>query len=361
MNLSHLGWDAAREREWSGYSLRSTSESVLFPARVAREDRGGYVVYADGRACRAVLSGSVRHRAVSPLDLPAVGDWVAIAPRDGGSRATIHGVLPRRSCVERRAAGARCAPQIIASNVDLLLLCMGLDADFNLRRLERYIAVAWASGAAPLVILTKADLCDDVTQRVAEVSAVAIGASVLAVSNQDGRGLAALVDLLGTGRTAALLGSSGVGKSSLINALLGRHELPVGAVRAGDGRGRHTTTRRELLLTPAGVIIDTPGMRELQLWLDPDEAQAGFDDIDAAAAECRFRDCTHQAEPGCGVRAAVARGALDAQRLASFQKLQREAQWLAAQEDPRLAQARRARWKVIHKAAQEHMRRKYGD
>lgn len=335
---------------------------ALLPARVAREDRASYVVYAAGRAMRAAVSGAFRYRAAVRADYPAVGDWVAVAPRTGDTAATIHAVLPRRSSVERKAAGPRIESQVVAANVDRLFICVGLDRDFNLRRIERYLTLAYNSGVSPAVLLTKADACDSVPDRVTRVAAVAVGAPVIALSVVDGRGLRDIGELIGPGVTTAMVGSSGVGKSSLLNALLGRAAMPVGAVRSHDGRGRHTTTRRELLLLPGGgVMIDTPGMRELGLWGESDGVETAFGEIEQLATTCRFRDCTHEHEPGCGVLAAVTRGELDEHRLASYRKQLAELRFQERKDDPALARAEKERWKALHKAAQKWLRQKRGD
>ncbi len=356
MNLQQLGWSPELECSFEQYR-----RSGLSPARVAREDRESYVTYADGRALRAAVSGGFRHAAAGREDFPAVGDWVAVRPRAGESEATIAALLPRRSVVRRKAAGERTEQQIVAANVDLLLICCGLDRDFNLRRIERYLTLAYESGVAPLVLLNKADACDDAAESAERVEETAIGVPVIVASALDGRGMDELRMHLGSGRTAALVGSSGVGKSTLINRLLGREELATGATRSADGRGRHTTTRRQLLPLPGGgVIIDTPGMRELALWGEGDAVDGVFADVDALAQRCRFRDCAHDREPGCAVRAAVQTGELDGARFESYRKQQRELAYLAIREDAAAQAAQRAKWKSIHKAARRRMDEKYG-
>jgi ribosome biogenesis GTPase len=278
--------------------------------------------------------------------VPAVGDWVAVA-----APGTITGLLPRRSAFIRKRAGFGSDEQVLAANVDVALLLAGLDDDFSLRRLERYITTAWDSGAQPVVVLTKTDLCADVVDAVLAVESVAIGVPVLPISNVTGEGLEALDVHLGAGKTAVLLGSSGVGKSTLLNRLAGS-ELMRTAELAADGTGRHTTTHRELVRLPSGaLVIDTPGLRELQFW--EGDVGAAFEDIEALAAECRFRDCAHAREPDCAVLAAVDDGRLELDRLRSWRKFQRELEAIAARTDRRLRIARKKRWKQIASVARQ--------
>lgn len=279
----------------------------------------------------ATVTGKVMHQAASREDYPAVGDWVVLTPPSPDRKAQIQAILPRVSKFVRKAAGGVTEEQIVAANIDLVFICMGLDADYNLRRLERYMTVAWESGAIPVVVLTKADLCqEELDERLRGAENVAIGAEVLPVSSINGEGLEAIRNMLTSGKTGALtgalIGSSGVGKSTLINHLLGFERQVIGAVRSGDGRGRHTTTYRELiLLEGGGLLVDTPGMRELHLMdLAGNAVDGAFEDIEKLAQNCRFRDCQHHKEPGCAVREALRAGTLEAGRLASYEKLKRE-------------------------------------
>ena len=326
-------------------------------ARVLREERESLLVVTEEGERAAEAAGRLRHGAASRLDLPAVGDWVALRVGDGEGPAIVEAVVPRRNRVVRKAAGDAARPQVLAANVDVLLIAMGLDADFNPRRLERYVALAWESEALPLVILTKADACADVSARVAEAEAAAPGAPVVAVSAVTKDGRDDLLPHLAPGRTFALVGMSGVGKSTLVNRLLGAEAQAVRAVRDSDGRGRHTTTRRDLLLLPSGaLLVDTPGMRELALW--DGGGDAGFPDIAAFAEDCRYRDCAHEFEPGCAVRAAAEAGALAAGRLESFRKLRKEEAWLARRQDEGPARAEKGRWKLLTRGAKERARSK---
>jgi len=299
----------------------------------------------------AAVAGSLRHQARGPEDRPAVGDWVALRPREGGHRAVVQAVLPRRTAFVRRAAGERTVAQVLAANVDTVFLMTGLDGDFSLRRVERALVLAWESGAEPVVLLNKADVCDDVPGRRAAVEAVAPGVPVHVIAAKPGEGLDSLAPWLVPGRTVALLGSSGVGKSTLVNRLLGREKQKTREVLEAGQRGRHTTTHRELILLPGGaLLLDTPGLRELQLWSDGAGFQAAFEDVHGLSSACRFTDCRHETEPGCAVRAAVGEGRLEPTRLESFRKLQAELRALEVREDPLKRREERSRWKAIHKS-----------
>jgi ribosome biogenesis GTPase / thiamine phosphate phosphatase len=336
LQLQELGWD-----ESFADAFRPHTENGFAPARVAVEHRSEYVVYAETGELRAELSGRLRFDG----DHPAVGDWVAVAARDGEARATIQAVLPRRTAFVRKTPWTETRAQTLAANVDVVFIVCGLDLNYNVRRIERYLTLAWESGAQPVVLLTKADLCDEVDERTLEVEAVAIGVPVHAVSAPTGEGLDDVRSYLDTGRTAALLGSSGVGKSTLVNALAGVEMLAIREVRAADSRGRHTTSHRQLVLLPqGGLVLDTPGMRELQLWNADEGIGAAFADVDELVAQCRFSDCAHEREPGCAVRAALYDSKLDRERYESWRKLQRELEHLRIRQDGRLlAEARKER------------------
>jgi ribosome biogenesis GTPase / thiamine phosphate phosphatase len=338
-DLNALGWSPSREAEFEAYAAAG-----LAPARVAAQHRGGYVVYAEHGERPAVAAGRLRHAAVAAADLPAVGDWVAVEDGPNAAAATVHAVLERATAFSRKAAGEEAVEQVVAANVDVVFVVSAFGDDLNLRRLERYLAAGWESGARPVIILNKSDLAESPTAAVAEVEAVAFGVAVHAVCSLDGTGLDALAAYLGGGRTVALLGSSGVGKSSLLNRLLGWERQEVQALRS-DGRGRHTTTHRELVPLPGGgLVLDTPGMRELGLWAAEAGVDETFADVGELAAACRFADCAHETEPGCAIRAAIAEGRLAEARLESYRKLQRELRHLELKADPRArAEARRAR------------------
>jgi ribosome biogenesis GTPase / thiamine phosphate phosphatase len=329
--------------------------------RVVAQHRDRYVVRDESGTDRdAVLSGRLRHEVTTGEDLPAVGDWVIVSGAgDEDGVFQIRSLMPRRGAFRRKAAGDTTDVQIVAANVDLAIIATALPGDVNLRRIERYLTLAWESGAVPLVILTKADLVDDPELAIADVHTVAPGVDVLAISTLTGEGVDELRSRLQPGTTAVLIGSSGVGKSTLVNALLGEDRLRTGAVR-DDGAGRHTTTHRELLELPGGAsLIDTPGMRELQLWSSAEGFDAAFDDITALATECRFRDCVHDSEPGCAVRGAVELGALEESRLTSWHDLRRELAYLDRKQDAAAAAAMLSGTKSVTRLLRDRLKEKY--
>ena len=337
--LESYGWSEKLQAQFHPYAARA-----LVPARVTVQQRGLYTVASELGELSAELSGRFTFEADHGA-YPVAGDWVAVAARPDEGRGTIQAVLPRRTAFVRKAAGGTVVEQVVAANVDSVFLVTSLNADLNLRRLERYLATAWESGAQPVIVLTKADLCDEVDDLVFEVESIAFGVPVHAVSALTGRGLAELRGYLGHGRTAVLLGTSGVGKSTLVNALAGEELLATAEIREDDARGRQTTTHRELVLLPGGgLILDTPGMRELGLW-DASEGVSGtFEDVEELFGGCRFSDCAHEAEPGCAVRGALADGTLDESRWESYVKLQRELAHLERKGDPRAMSAERKKW-----------------
>ncbi|HEY1427137.1 MAG TPA: ribosome small subunit-dependent GTPase A [Caulobacteraceae bacterium] len=354
--IRSYGWSDALQRDFDAHAARG-----LIPGRVVVQQRGLYEVVTDLGELAGQVSGKLSHEA-GPAGYPAVGDWVALAARPDEGAATIHAVLPRRTAFVRKAAQSHADEQVVAANVDLALLVASMNADLNARRLERYLATAWQSGATPVVVLTKADLADDPDAAIDEAESVAFGAPVLAVSAVTGEGLEALAACLKPGETSVLVGSSGVGKSSLVNALAGEALMTTAEIREDDAKGRHTTTHRELIRLPSGaLVLDTPGMRELGL-IDAEEGlSTTFEDIEALAEACRFKDCGHTNEPGCAIREALETGALDTARWKGFLKLQRELAHLERKEDPVAREAHRRHWVGVHKAARAHMKAKRRD
>jgi ribosome biogenesis GTPase / thiamine phosphate phosphatase len=343
--LETYGWSDALQRAFATHAAAG-----LVPGRVIVQQRGLYGLATEAGEVRAEISGKLARDAEAG-GYPAAGDWVAAQVGAAGGLAIIHHVMPRRTAFVRRASGPGGGMQVVAANVDVAFLTASLNADLNPRRLERYLAAAWQSGAAPVVLLTKADLAADIDAAVTRIEAFAAGAPVHALSSLTGEGLEAIGAYLTPGRTAVMVGSSGAGKSTLANALLGSQRMATQPIREGDDRGRHTTSHRELILLPGGgLLLDTPGMRELGLW-DSDEGLAAvFEDIEALAGGCRFADCGHGAEPGCAVRAALESGALDDARWQGYKKLQRELAFTGSKEDPALRAARRRQSVTITKA-----------
>ncbi|MGB3311522.1 MAG: ribosome small subunit-dependent GTPase A [Nodosilinea sp.] len=350
MNLTELGgWSTTCDLAFAPWA-----EAGFAAGRVASEHRGAYQLLTPAGDLSAVVAGQFRHQAETEQAFPAVGDWVVMQRQRGDDPAIIQAVLPRQSEFVRKAAGGKTEGQVVAANVDTVFLVCGLDGDFNLRRIERYLVAAWESRAMPVIVLNKADTCADLGDRIAQVESIAIAVPIHAVSAATGDGLEQLTPYLGPGQTVALIGSSGVGKSTLTNHFLGIQQQTTQSVRADDSRGRHTTTGRHLLLLPSGaLLIDTPGMRELQLWTTSEGLEATFADIEALAEDCRFRDCRHQGEPGCAVEAAIAAGDLGRDRLLSYHKLQREQQWIDQRQDARASLNSKRRWKTIHKAMRD--------
>ncbi|MGQ4649969.1 ribosome small subunit-dependent GTPase A [Lyngbya aestuarii] len=346
MDWELLGWDSSfansPESDWpEGYTF----------GRVALEHKNTYILYTEQGELPAEVTGKMRYRASLRQDFPAVGDWVVIHIRETEKRATIHAVLPRKSKFSRKTVGTKTEEQIIATNVDTVFLISGLDQDFNLRRIERYLILVWESGANPVIVLNKADLCDDFEKRREAVESIAFGVPIIVLSALNNQGLEALTPYLKKGQTVALLGSSGVGKSTLTNQLAGKALQAVQSVRQGDDKGRHTTTHRELVILPSGgLLVDTPGMREIQIWASNDSLEDTFTDIEELVLQCRFHDCQHDGEPGCAVQQAIEQETLDYRRFLSYQKLQKELAYLASKQDQKAYVDTKKRWKKITKS-----------
>jgi ribosome biogenesis GTPase / thiamine phosphate phosphatase len=359
MDLHDLGWNAFFESHLSGQTGRG-----LAPARVIEELKGLHRVRAADGDYLAEISGRLRYVARERGDLPAVGDWVGISPRPSESRAQIEVVFPRRTKLSRRMAGRNCSEQIVAANVDTVFVVSSLNNELNVRRIERYLAIVWESGARPVVLLNKADLCADPAPLAAKVEISTPGVPVHTMSASKAADIEIVFSYLHPGETGALIGSSGVGKTTIVNALMqnalhdtscsGLAPLRVQPVRIGDDRGRHTTTSRQMIFLPGGgILIDTPGMREIQLWESHDGFERTFDEIEQLALNCKFRDCDHCGEPGCAVEGAVVAGQLRSDRLENYRKLEAELNFQRRKADPELAREVKEKWKIIHKAARE--------
>lgn len=321
------------------------------PGRVALEHNHVYRVLTEGREWLAQAAGRMKFLATGRDELPAVGDWVGLRPPAEHEQGVIRIILPRRSCFSRKAAGRGTEEQVVAANIDHVFLVSSLETRSRLRSIERYLVLARHSGAQPVIVLNKADLAEDLPETVSRVTAIAPAAPVHAVSARDGRGFEWLESYLTAGRTIALLGPSGAGKSSIVNRLVGGEVLPTGEVRAWDARGRHTTVHRQLIVRDrGGVLIDTPGMRELQVWETDEGLETIFADVDALGASCRFRDCRHDREPGCAVKAAVEEGTLDAARYDSYLRLSHERAAVEAQQAERALLEKKRQGKIDAKA-----------
>ena len=360
MLLKDLGWNGYFEAQWKE---RFGEEADVEPARVVSQQRGLWRVAGEFGECWAEPSGKLRSIADLEGDSawPAVGDWVA-AEIVGDDRAVLHWVLPRRGVFSRKAPGKRVEQQVIAANVDTALLVAALDMDFSPRRLERYLAQCWDSGVAPAIVLNKADECEDVALRVAEAERVAIGVPVFALSARTGQGMDALEALLSPGKTIVLLGSSGVGKSTLVNRLLREEKQPTRPTRDSDSKGRHTTTSRELFRLPSGALLmDTPGLREFALWNVDEGLVETFADIEELARRCRFGNCRHEGEPGCAVRAAVENGSLDEARVENRKKLEREQEFQRRKSDPEAMHEYKTKVSRMMKGVREKYRQREKD
>jgi ribosome biogenesis GTPase / thiamine phosphate phosphatase len=350
-NLEDLGWNSFFEEHFQALKV---PDSV--PARVISESRGSFQIYCQYGELTASIAGKMRYRADQEIPYPAVGDWVVIKPLVNERKSTIYAVLPRKSKFSRKVAGERTEEQVVSANIDTVFIVSGLDGgrNFNLRRTERYLTLAWNSGAAPVIVLNKVDLCPNVDTYVQSITDIAPGISVHPVSAKERIGLEALKNYLAKGSTVAFLGSSGAGKSSLINSLLGVEKQETGEVRQDNFMGRHITTKRELILMPGGgIMIDTPGMREIQMWAGEDDIQGAFNDIETLSKQCRFSDCSHIAESGCAVKSAVDQGELDPARLESYRKLKKELIYLASRAEGSTRLYEKMKFKKIAKWTKE--------
>lgn len=358
MDLAQFGWNAFFEDVFRPYLAQG-----LTPARVLAEQKNRYELWSEHGEVLAEIRGKMMYESNGRQDYPAVGDWVAVSLRKEENAATIQAVLPRKTKVSRKVAGEVTEEQILIANVDTLFLVNALDQKVNVRRIERYLSLVWSSGASPVILLTKADLDNEgeIQEILDEIDQIALGVPVHVISSLTGQGIEALNTYLKVGKTIALLGSSGAGKSTLINCLLGEELQTVREVRAGDSKGKHTTTSRELFLLPSGgLLVDTPGMRELQLWDAQDGVGGTFEDVEAFSEKCRFRDCLHLKEPGCAVREALESGELAEERFFSYIKIQRELAYLERKQDVQARITEKKKWKKISQHIKNNHKRGNG-
>lgn len=349
LNLIELGWN-----DFFATAFQPYLETGYQVGRISAEHKNRFKVFTSVGEIWASVSGKLRYSALERSNLPAIGDWVVldqVLEQSNGMDsqvAIIHAILPRKSKFSRKSAGKTTEEQIISANIDTVFLVNALNQDFNIRRIERYLTLAWESGASPVIILSKSDLCDDIQEKIYKVEASARGVPVHPISCLSGLGINELQQYIKTGHTVALLGSSGAGKSTLVNQLLGLEVQKTNSIREADSRGRHTTTSRELLLLPnGGLLMDTPGMRELQLYGTGEGLHDAFEDIYDLAGHCRFSNCQHETEPGCAIRRAFSEGSLSKERYESFQKLQREASYIARKENLQESLREKKKWKKI--------------
>lgn len=355
MNLYKYGFNSFFKTRFSQYSGNG-----YIPGRVAVQNKSNYIVYSEHGELTAEVSGKFMFDADAKEDYPAVGDWVVIRPLLDEQKGIIDAVLPRKTAFSRKEAGGKTEKQVLASNIDTVFIMTSLNHDFNLRRVERYLVLANESEIKPVIVLSKSDLCEEIQDKVNDVKGIAKNVPVHAISSVMNEGIDSLKPYFAVGNTIAVLGSSGVGKSTFINVLLGSDELMTLEVSSYKDKGHHATTRRELILIPGGgLIIDTPGMRELQLWEGEGGLENLFDDIEELASQCKFSDCKHKSEPGCAVRKAIKKGELDEDRYNSYMKMGREIKYFENRKDHLAGIQEKKRWKKISKMAKEHTKLKY--
>ncbi len=343
MNLTKYGWNKFFEEHFAQFSNEGFS-----PGRVAIGHKSQYILYTESGEMTAEISGKFHFISGDKSDFPAVGDWVVIRAIPDENKAIIEQILPRQNRFSRKSAGAKTEEQIAASNIDIVFIMSSLNQDINLRRIERYLTLAWECEVTPVIILSKADLCDIIYEKLSEVEAISFNTKIHVISAEENTGLGELTQYFENNKTVAVLGSSGVGKSTLINILSGREKMKVSEIGEYKDKGKHTTTHRELILLPSGgLIIDTPGMRELQLWEGSDGVAETFQDIEKFIGQCKFSDCKHDTEPGCAIKTAINNGEIDEDRYNSYLKLQREVSYFERRQNNKAALAEKKKWKKL--------------
>ncbi len=350
MELMDLGWNSYFERLFEPYKPQG-----LLPLRIIRENKEKYIALGLQGELICEVSGKFRFESTTKSNFPSVGDWVVGTIREEEKKGTIHAILPRQNSFSRKVAGHTTEEQIVAANINTIFIVTGLDLNYNVRRIERFLTLVWNSGATPVILLNKSDLCFDFELKKIEVESIAIGVDVYTISASQNLGLEFLSKYIQIGKTVAFLGSSGVGKSTIINSLLGNNQLKVNEVSEEGSRGKHTTTHRELILLPnGGIVIDTPGMRELQLWGEEEGLKQTFEDIEELAETCRFTDCNHETEPGCAVLEAIQNGTIDLKRLESYHKLKKEFSYLEQRQTMNPTILEKSRSKPISKLIKKY-------
>ena len=346
---------------WNGFFENQLEENnQLIPARVIGQEKSSYKIQLSDQITKhAVVLGKFRHEVVEKSEFPAVGDWVLIDQNLTGDTSIIHKVLNRKSCLSRKVAGTEMEEQIIASNIDYVFIATSLNSDLNINSIERYLKLVWDSKAIPVIVLTKSDLCSDLNERLLEIEKISVGVDKVVTSCMNDTGLEEIKKYFLPHNTNVIVGSSGVGKSTLVNSLFGEIKVKTQGIRDDDDKGKHTTTSRYLFLMPfGGMMIDTPGMRELQLWGNDEGMEKQFEDIEELKLQCKFTNCNHNAEPGCAIQLGLKNGSLDNDHWNSYLKMKKELEFLQAKMDKGLQSERKNKWKKIHKTAKEHVKNK---
>jgi ribosome biogenesis GTPase len=357
IDLETIGWDVFFEESFGPYQIQG-----LVPGRITQVQRKSCIALTENGEIEVRVSGKFRYDTFEKGSYPVVGDWVGIKKEFNDDKGVIQAVLPRRSKFSRKVAGKVTEEQIIVANVDIVWIVSGLDNDFNIQRIERYLTLASESGSKPVVILNKSDICNDPDAKIEQVKRIAPSTPIHSISAELNQGLDILNQYLGKGKTIALIGSSGAGKSTIINRLLGVDRQKVGAVRKSDSHGRHITTYREMIMLPnGGMIIDNPGMREIQLWSKGESLNDVFKDIEEIAQQCRFRDCMHESEPGCAIKDALDKGELDPRRYTHYLKLRKEVKFLSIKQNEMVRSTEKAKWKNMAKYGREIRNLKTGE